>query len=439
MNASKSPTPSDSAPADPAVEPPKMPKNKKKPPVDAPAQSAPVVMMQSGLSKLAVFCLFLILLLSIAMGGLVWWFWPPYQQVVNTIEQGQKKIEQEQASLLAQLDGSEDASSGLAKTLDQLRVGQNEARRERMQAVEKTQSLQQAIQQLNEKQQQQQQQQLNVLSQSNSRLQSYEENIDSVNQRLDAHNDRLLSLSNTSREDWLLAEAEYLLRLANQRMLVDRNARSALGLLESADNILRELAMPDLFPIRKAVADDIGALKLAAVVDREGIYLKLMGLANNLDRLPSLRKPPEIELEQMQLSENAFDGETYWQKAKHFGESAVEYLGSYVRIQDRTEPVQPLLPPETDNYLHQNIRFSLEEAQLAMLREESSIYKASLEQAMQLLRRHYPESDQAAILMKEVNELMQMPVAAELPDISGSQERLHAYIERLHKLGETGE
>ena len=39
-------------------------------------------------------------------------------------------------------------------------------------------------------------------------------------QRLDSHNKRLLSLSSTSREDWLLAEAEYLLRLANQRLLM---------------------------------------------------------------------------------------------------------------------------------------------------------------------------------------------------------------------------
>ena len=46
-----------------------------------------------------------------------------------------------------------------------------------------------------------------------------------VDQRINAQQQRLINLSTTSREDWLLAEAEYLLRLANQRVLIEREPR----------------------------------------------------------------------------------------------------------------------------------------------------------------------------------------------------------------------
>src|SRR5690606_37845313 len=67
---------------------------------------------------------------------------------------------------------------------------------------------------------------------------------------------RLRALSETTREDWLLAEAEYLLRLASQRILTERQTSNAITLMETADGILRDLDDSDLFAVRKALAAD---------------------------------------------------------------------------------------------------------------------------------------------------------------------------------------
>ncbi len=45
-------------------------------------------------------------------------------------------------------------------------------------------------------------------------------------------------LATVDRRDWLIAEAEYLLRLANQRLQLGRDARAAAQLLASADQVL---------------------------------------------------------------------------------------------------------------------------------------------------------------------------------------------------------
>ena len=43
------------------------------------------------------------------------------------------------------------------------------------------------------------------------------------------------------RDDWLLAEAQYLLRMANQRLIMANDVGAAQALLGSADTILLEL------------------------------------------------------------------------------------------------------------------------------------------------------------------------------------------------------
>ena len=76
-------------------------------------------------------------------------------------------------------------------------------------------------------------------------------------QRVDNTAARVLALSSVNRDDWKIAEAEYLLRLANQRVLLERNSGNAVALAQNVDEILRDLNDPDLFPVRKALAREM--------------------------------------------------------------------------------------------------------------------------------------------------------------------------------------
>ncbi|GAA6151667.1 uroporphyrinogen-III C-methyltransferase [Pseudoteredinibacter isoporae] len=267
--------------------------------------------------------------------------------------------------------------------------------------------------------------------------QTVQDSLQAVHQRLDAHNKRLISISSTSRDDWLLAEAEYLLRLANQRLLTERATTGAQGLLETADNILAEMDDVDLFPIRQAIGEDLAALKLAPKVDRDGLFLRMAGLAKQIDNLPTLpKRVPMVErnvtIEESTLPENV----TWLHKFQDGMTKVYEYLLRFVEIR-RNQPVNKLLPPEAQAYVKLNLRFMIERAQLAMLREEKVIYETSIQQAREWLQTQFPPNSQIEAFIAELDELENQEIVVPLPDITSSLEQLRVYIERLHKVKST--
>lgn len=266
-----------------------------------------------------------------------------------------------------------------------------------------------------------------------------------LTRRLQSHGKRLIALSSTSREDWLLAETEYLLRLANQRLLMERGTLGAQALLVAADNILRDLDDVDLFPVRRAITSDLNALKLAGQVDREGLYLQLAALAEQLQALTPIMAPTlparDTATAVDQSTGTAADRSgdqpsvaSIWATVKQSLQRTLTRFEDFLRVRHHDEPVSPLLTVEHQFYLSQNLRLMIERAQLAMLREDTRIYQHSLEQAQSWLTTYYALNDQAKFLQAELDSLKQQPVAQELPSIAGSLSELKAYIERLHKL-----
>ena len=336
-----------------------------------------------------------LLLVLVVIGGLgagAWWAYPQWQARTDELTDIQAQLDRERlavADLEQRLIAAEDGSAQVASTINAAQSEQNEQLR-------------------------------------------------AMTERLNAHNQRLLSLSNTSREDWQLAEAHYLLRLASQRLLVDRSATSALGLMESTDAILRELNMPDLFPVRQALAQDLGAVRLAAEVDREGVFLRLQGLIDNIDRLPMFEPPSLPALTQEEATVITAEPENWGERIlgwlKGAGSAIGKRLDRYFAVRDHDALDPPMLPPSASEYLRQNVRFNMEQAQVALLREQQTIYRASLEQTRDLVDRYFADSPGAGALNEELLRLADIDIQTQLPSISGSLSQLQAYIERLHKL-----
>src|SRR5690554_5535184 len=96
-----------------------------------------------------------------------------------------------------------------------------------------------------------------------------------VNQTLDRVLDELSSEQETDERDWLHAEAAYLLRLANQRLQLERDVMGAAALLRTADDRLREADNPALVPVRREIASELAALEAVPRVDRTGLWMAL--------------------------------------------------------------------------------------------------------------------------------------------------------------------
>ena len=185
-------------------------------------------------------------------------------------------------------------------------------------------------------------------------LEQQRASISALEAALRSQRQQLLELSSTDRADWSLAEAEYLLRLAYQRLLLAKDVQSALALLTSADAILQELDDTMLFPAREAIARDMAALRAVPELDREGAWLRLQALAGRIDSL-ILFELPELESEAAEVPADAG-----WRERLQIGfRAALQKISDYVVIRRREEPYQVLIDPQWEQLVRQNLRMQI--------------------------------------------------------------------------------
>ncbi len=209
--------------------------------------------------------------------------------------------------------------------------------------------------------------------------------------------------------EWQRAEVQYLLRIANHRLLMERDVSGALRLLRAADSILVQLDDFALHDVRASLADEIAALENVEGADVQGLFLRLEALKRDLDRLP-LRLPDYLAVEEAP----APAADDFWSVLE-------ERLSGFLRVRRFEGAVKPLLAPEEAVYLELNLRLMLERAQLAAVRREQLIYEESLATAEEWVRT-YLDQDQRRVqrMVEEIDELLRVDLERPLPDISGS-------------------
>ena len=233
----------------------------------------------------------------------------------------------------------------------------------------------------------------------------------------------LTALNDVSRQgppsarEWQLAEAQYLLRIANHRLLMERDVPSALRLLKAADQILMELDDFSLHAVRARLADEILALGNVEGVDVQGLFLRLEALKGELDQLP------------LRLPEYLLDDQAQPDPQKGFWAVLGDEFSNYLQLRRFDGSVRPLLAPEEAVYLELNLRLMLERAQLAALRREQLIYQESLTTAQEWIEAYLDlEERPVQRMIDELSSLSDLTLDRPLPDISGSLNELASVL-----------
>ena len=251
-----------------------------------------------------------------------------------------------------------------------------------------------------------------------------------------AHGRRLRSLTSTTTDDWRLAEVEYLLRLANQRILISQDSATALSLLTTADEILLTLADPRFFDIRKSIAEDRAALVLVGQQDLDGVFLRLSALTQQLEKLPLIIIPSfEADNDRVNTQSNESTVSSWREKLNAIGESTWQELKSLVVVNKRSSDIKPLLPPEQQYYLRGNLQLMINQSQLALLDGRQAVYSDSLSRAERWLQDYFP-SDEHAIqsVITEIQMLQQVKVGIELPDVTKSLLSVTQFLAQQHQV-----
>ena len=222
---------------------------------------------------------------------------------------------------------------------------------------------------------------------------------------------RLELLEGNRAQEYLLAEVEYLLRIAIQRIQAGRDVATGLSLMLSADQTLAGADDAELFPIRRALATDIAALRALPSIDRDGLYLELAAAADRIDRLSM----SPIELAQAPAGKAAEDDQ-----------GLMQTLSSFVTVRQRANPIDPLPTPTEAVYARQNLRLMLEQAQLALLDENSVTWQSTLERAQAWANRYFLDDAEQQSLMTTLARLQGLPVAQDIPRVGAALAELKA-------------
>ncbi|WP_447927394.1 uroporphyrinogen-III C-methyltransferase [Vreelandella sp. EE27] len=245
----------------------------------------------------------------------------------------------------------------------------------------------------------------------------------SVDETVNSVLDQLSQTQDTDERDWLHAEAAYLLRLANQRLQLEGDVEGAAALLRTADARLVDADNPALTPVRREIASELAALDAVPRVDRTGIYLALNA---QQERVAGLRLSQEIEERAVNSGIEQPPQGSFERQLARFGAE----LRDLVVVRHHDEALEALVTPEQESYLRQSLRLILEQAQLALLREEQPLFEASLDKALNLLDSYYDtEREETQSVITRLQEIKQNDVEPELPDISGSQQAMSRFID----------
>ncbi len=235
---------------------------------------------------------------------------------------------------------------------------------------------------------------------------------------------RLAQLPGADTDDWLIAEAEYLLRLANQRLNLEKDWQGSLAILIAADNILAETQNPQLDSIRAILAKEIITLRAVPAVDITGAVSRIQAIQEQVTQLEWM---PRTLPEQTPIAETSDDKVELnaWDK---FLDKAWKGLGKVIRIRDNDKALPAPLTPDQHYYLQQNMQLMLEQAQVALVRQQADLYLHSINRTQAWLSEFVrSETAQAEALQETLNELSQWQVAPTFPDISGSLLELRRY------------
>jgi uncharacterized protein HemX len=232
----------------------------------------------------------------------------------------------------------------------------------------------------------------------------------SLEQRLSATESGLITVAASSQNSSVelnVAEIDFLLRAANERLQLFSDISAADLALQAADVHLEALNDPMFLSVRQRITVARQALAVTPRVDRLQLTAQLGELQTGIAGLP-FRGEVEADPEPV-LAEDA----GWWESLKHT-------LSSLVTVRRRVPEDQSMLSLDDKDYLRQGLWLQLESARLALMRNDSSVYSSSLDRVHDTVSRFFKNgSSQVQAMLLVVADLKQVDVAPQMPDISG--------------------
>lgn len=231
----------------------------------------------------------------------------------------------------------------------------------------------------------------------------------SLEQRLSTNESGLLNVAASTQNSSVeldIAEVDYLLRVANERLQLFADPVAADLALQAADMQIEAMDDPMFLSVRQRIASARQTLAAVPRVDRVQLSASISDMQS---QLPGLQFRGEEAVQEAPL---LADDAGWWESFKYT-------LSSLVTVRRRAPEDESMLSLDDKDYLRQGLWLQLESARLALMRNDSSAYTGSLDRLRGTVEQFFHTGSAAVqTLLLETTKLQQVDIAPAMPDIS---------------------
>ncbi len=203
-----------------------------------------------------------------------------------------------------------------------------------------------------------------------------------------------------------LAEVDYLLRLATERLQLFDDPLAADRALDLADGHLAALDNPAHLAVRRAIASARADLDAVDVPDYLAIAAQLEALQKAVPALPFRATSPAV------ATDTAAEDGDWWAKLK-------SALASLVTVRRSTEEENRRVSLQDKDYIRQRVWLQLEVAHLALMRRDQAVFTGALQRAQASVEEWFePASAEVREFSAKLAAMRELDIAVAWPDIS---------------------
>jgi uroporphyrin-3 C-methyltransferase len=246
-------------------------------------------------------------------------------------------------------------------------------------------------------------------SEDQATISAVQGSVRSMEQRLLATESGLISVAASNQNSSVeldIAEIDYLLRVANERLQLFSDIDAADLALQAADVQIEALNDPIYLSVRQRIAAARQALATVPRADTIQLSARLSKMQTGIPDLPFRGEASQ------QVQPEPVEDAGWWASFKRT-------LASLVTVRRRVPEDRSMLSLEDKDYLRQGLWLQLESARLALMRSDANTYIGSLDRVGQTLEQFFePTSSTVQAVLFETADLKGFNIAPEMPDIS---------------------
>ena len=210
-----------------------------------------------------------------------------------------------------------------------------------------------------------------------------------------------------TRGDWLIADAEYLLSVANERLHLIGDVHTTIEALEAADQRLRESGDTGVIKVREKIAEEIATVKAINATDIVKTYVSIQAQQERVEKL-TLLLPYASKAESKKTETHDEDNQ----------------LLSVLGVKHSEQPIDAILSTEEAKFIYEQLRVKLEIAEISLVQHHAELYLASLTDAKDWLKKHFADDDTSRSFAEELDKFIAIKLDNQFPDISLSLKML---------------